>query len=142
MMFAGRANADLPRNYGSGLLQVHDRAPLTQSPADIAAEAAQVRDTNFRIATAEDGVHIYNSRMHTTGREALGFFPALDVAGDGAHAFYLGTELMKAEIALALGKRYAQDEPLDWGCAAPRTRREVTRVAEAGHTLRAKRGVN
>jgi len=46
----------------------------------------------------------------------------------------------RAKIALALGKRYAQDAPLDWGCAAPRTSRDVTRLAEAGHTLRAKRG--
>jgi len=140
MMYAARANSDLPRNYGSALLQVHDRAPFTQTPADIAAEAAQLRDANFRIATAADGVHVYSGRLHTVGHEALGFFPALDVAQDGAHAFYLGTELMKAEIALSLGKRYAQDEPLDWGCAAPRTSRDVTRLAEAGHTLRAKRG--
>ena len=37
---------------------------------------------------------------------------------DGAHAFYLGVELARAEIAWRLGKRYAQDEPLDWGVAA------------------------
>jgi len=140
MMYAARADAELPRGYGSGLLQVHDRAPFTQSPAEIAAEAAELRDANFRIATAADGVHVYSNRLHTTGCEALGFFPALDVAHDGAHAFYLGTELMKAEIALALGKRYAQDAPLDWGCAAPRTARDLARLAEAGHTLRAKRG--
>lgn len=139
-MYAARANSDLPRNYGAALLQVHDRAPFTQTSADIAAEAAQLRGVNFRIATAADGVHVYSGRLHTTGSEALGFFPALDVAQDGAHAFYLGTELMKAEIALALGKRYAQDEPLDWGCAAPRTARDITRVADAGYTLRAKRG--
>lgn len=140
MMYAARANSDLPRDYGSALLQVHDRAPFTQTSADIAAEAAQLRDANFRVATAADGMHVYSGRLHTIGHEALGFFPALDVAQDGAHAFYLGTELMKAEIALALGKRYVQDEPLDWGCAAPRTARDVTRLAEAGHTIRAKRG--
>ena len=58
---------------------------------------------------------------------------------DGAHAFYLGTELMKAEIAWRLGKRYAQDEPLDWGVAAPAPEADRTRLAEAGHTLRAKK---
>ena len=42
---------------------------------------------------------------------------------DGAHAFYLGVELAKAEIARALGKRYAQDKPLDWGVAADRNRK-------------------
>ena len=53
------------------------------------------------------------------------------------HAFYLGTELMKAEIAWRLGKRYAQDEPLDWGCAVDQPTEDLTRLAAAGHTLRA-----
>jgi hypothetical protein len=60
------------------------------------------------------------------------------VEADGAHAFYLGTELMKAEIAFRLGKRYAQDEPLGWGVAVDRPEEDRTRLAEAGHTLRAK----
>lgn len=140
MMYAARANSDLPRNYGPALLQVHDRVPFTHTSDDITTEAAQLRDASFRIVTAHDGIHVYNGRMHTIGQEALSLFPALDVPNDGAHAFYLGTELMKAEIAFALGKRYTQDEPLDWGCAAPRAARDVPRLAEAGHTLRAKRG--
>ena len=138
LMHAARANDDLPRGYAEGLLQVHDRRPFAQSAADIAAEAAQVRDANYRIATAEDGIHVFSGRMHETGTEALAFFPALGVEADGAHAFYLGTELMKAEIAYRLGKRYVQDEPLSWGVAAPRALRERLALAEAGHTLRAK----
>ncbi len=137
LMFAARDNQDLPRGYGGGLLQIHDRRPYTVTPDDLAAEAAAITDTNYRIAVAADGMHIFNNRMHQTGRDALGFFPALDVQHDGPHAFYLGTELMKAETAYALGKRYAQDAPLDWGCAVPRTERDATRLSEAGHTLRA-----
>ena len=57
---------------------------------------------------------------------------------DGAHAFYLGSELTKAEIAFQLGKRYAQDEPLDWGCAVDRRNEDRTRLSEAGHTLRSR----
>ncbi|MEO8716368.1 MAG: DUF6513 domain-containing protein [Acetobacteraceae bacterium] len=142
LMHAARADADLPRGYGDALLQVHDRKPLAQSAADIAAEADAVRDANYRIAIAEDGIHVYNARMHTTGRDAMTLFPALDVAVDGPHAFYLGTELMKAEIALALGKRYVQDQPLDWGCAAPRAPRAPTRLAEAGPTKRGRRAAD
>jgi hypothetical protein len=56
--------------------------------------------------------------------------------GDAPHAFYLGAELMKAEIAWRLGKRYAQDEPLDWGCAVDRAAEDLTRLREVGHTLR------
>jgi dihydropteroate synthase len=139
MMFAARANADLPRNYTADLLQVHDRVPFVQTSAEISDEARQIRDANFRIATAPDGIHVYSAKMHAIGADAMEFFPALDVGTDAAHAFYLGTELMKAEIALALGKRYVQDAPLDWGCAAPRPERDATRLAAAGHTLRAKR---
>lgn len=139
IMHAARANADLPRGYADGLLQVHDRVPFADSAADIAALAASVSDRNFRIATAPDGVHVFNARMHETGTAALDFFPALGVETDGAHAFYLGTELMKAEIAFALGKRYVQDEGLDWGCATPHTPPDPARLAEMGHTLRAKR---
>ena len=138
MMFAARAAGDLPRGYASGLLQVHDRRPFTASATDIAENAAAVRDGNVRIAIAEDGVHVFNNRMHEVRQTALDVFPLLDVAQDGAHAFYLGTELAKAEIAWRLGKRFVQDEPLDWGCAAPRPPRERTRLAEAGHTLRRK----
>ncbi len=139
MMFAARADGELPRGYGEGLLQVHDRRPFTQTPADIAVLAGELRDDNWRIATASDGIHAFNRGSHHTGRDALGFFPLLDVARDGAHAFYLGTELARAEIACALGKRYVQDAPIDWGCAAPPAPRDAARLAEAGHTLRDKR---
>jgi dihydropteroate synthase len=139
LMFAARANSDLPRNYGAGLLQIHDRTPFVHTAADIATQAKAVRDPNYRIATAEDGVHLFNNTIHQTARDAMSFYPVLDVATDGAHAFYLGTELMKAETAFALGKRYIQDTPLDWGLAAPRDKAAPTRLAEAGHTLRAKK---
>jgi hypothetical protein len=34
---------------------------------------------------------------------------------DPSHAFYLGYELARAEIALHLGKQYVQDAPMRWG---------------------------
>ena len=63
----------------------------------------------------------------------------VDVEKDGAHAFYLGTELVKAEIAFRLAKRYAQDEPLDWGVAADALAEDKTALKVPGHTLIAKR---
>ena len=38
---------------------------------------------------------------------------------DASHAFYLGYELARAEIALHLGKQYTQDEPMQWGLLGP-----------------------
>jgi len=139
MMFAARADGALPRGYHAGLLQVHDRKPYAASLEDIAALAADVRDANFRIMTAEDGIHIFNGKGHAVATDAFELFAGLGVENDGAHAFYLGAELMKAEIAWRLGKRYAQDEPLAWGAAAPEPEADRTRLAEAGHTLRAKK---
>ena len=64
----------------------------------------------------------------------MAFFPDLDVTSDGAHAFYLGAELAKAETAWRLGKRYVQDEALDWGCAADADVEDSTAFKKAGHT--------
>ncbi|MCL6707890.1 DUF6513 domain-containing protein [Pseudomonas sp. R2.Fl] len=139
IMFAARQDHALPRGYDAGLLQIHDRSPFAGSIADIEALAGTVRDGNFRIMTAPDGIHIFNNRGHWTATDAFELFTVLDVGQDGAHAFYLGAELMKAEIAWKLGKRYSQDEPLAWGVASPRTLEDRTRLAEAGHTLRAKK---
>jgi dihydropteroate synthase-like protein len=139
ILFAAKNDGALPRSYHPGLLQVHDRKPFAASIEDIATLAAEVRDANFRIMTAEDGIHVFNSKGHAVAQDAFELFAGLGVERDGAHAFYLGAELMKAEIAWRLGKRYAQDEPLAWGVAAPEPEADRTRLAEAGHTLRAKK---
>ena len=140
LFFAARADHALPKGYGRALLQIHDRKPFPNSLEEIAAAAAQVRDRNFRIEVASDGIHIFNKDGHWIARDAFSLFDKLGVERDGPHAFYLGAELQKAEIAYALGKRYVQDEPLDWGVAVPARTEDRTRLAEAGHTLRAKAG--
>jgi dihydropteroate synthase-like protein len=139
ILFAAKGDGALPRSYDPGLLQVHDRKPFAASIEDIVTLAAEVRDANFRIMTAEDGIHVFNSKGHAVAQDAFELFAGLGVEQDGAHAFYLGAELMKAEIAWRLGKRYAQDEPLAWGVAVPELKVDRTRLAEAGHTLRAKK---
>lgn len=139
VMFAARKDASLPKEYSAALLSLHDKRPFPDAPGEIAELAAQVKDVNFRIEVGEDGIHVFNRNGHHVARDAMSLFDALGVAQDGPHAFYLGTELMKAEIAWRLGKRYAQDSPLDWGCAADRPADDLTRLAEAGHTLRARK---
>ena len=98
----------------------------------MAADA--VRDANFRIEVASDGIHVYNNRVHAVGTDALALFPSLGVEADGGHAFYLGAELAKAETAWRLGKRYVQDEPLDFGIAADRPAEDATHFKAAGPT--------
>jgi hypothetical protein len=139
ILFAARADGALPKDYDPSLLQIHDRKPYPATAEDIDALAAEVRDANFRIMTAEDGIHIFNSKGHAVATDAFELFSGLGVEADGAHAFYLGAELMKAEIAWRLGKRYTQDEPLAWGVAAPAPETDRLRLAEAGHTLKARK---
>jgi dihydropteroate synthase-like protein len=138
VMFAAAADMSLPRGYGRALVQIHDPAPFPYSAQEIAEAAARVKDENYRIEAAEDGIHVYNRGSHFVARDAFALFDKLGVETDGAHAFYLGAELTKAEIAFQLGKRYAQDEPLNWGCATDRRVEDRTRLSEAGHTLRAR----
>ncbi len=124
LMYAAREDQALPKGYDVGLLQLHAKKPFVTTSAEIAERASEVRDTNFRIEVAEDGIHIYNRDGHHIGKTAMDLFPRLGVEKDSAHAFYLGTELSKAEIAFALGKRFVQDELLDWGVATDKAEEE------------------
>jgi dihydropteroate synthase-like protein len=139
IMFAAHADHDLPKDYADGLLALHARRPFLLTAEEIAENAAAVRDKNFRIEVGEDGVHIYNRDGHHVSREIFDLYPKLDLGNDSAHAFYLAAELARAEIAWRLAKRYAQDEPLDWGVAADAPVDDRTRLKEAGHTLIAKK---
>ncbi|MCH9766010.1 MAG: dihydropteroate synthase [Alphaproteobacteria bacterium] len=138
LMHRAKSDDSLPKGYGGGLLSLHDLKPYTQSNADVEELAAAIRDKNFRIAVTEDGVHIYNRDGHHVSRDAFALFPKLDVEHDGSHAFYLGYELAKAEIAAGLGKRYSQDTPTDWGVAADKKHEDLTQHAPSGATLKAK----
>ena len=47
--------------------------------------------------------------------------------------------MARAEIAWQLGKRYAQDDPLRWGCAVDSDDDDGQAFKQAGETLRARR---
>jgi dihydropteroate synthase-like protein len=138
LMYAARADGALPKGYSQALLSLHDKKPFPSSPGDITAMAAQVRDSNYRIEASEDGIHLYNRDGHHVAQNAFDLYSRIEVGQDAGHAFYLGAELMKAETACRLGKRYTQDQPLDWGVAADMAAEDLTKLQEAGHTLRSK----
>ena len=125
----------------TGLLALHSRAAVSANAGGDRRDAPrEVRDKNFRIEIAEDGIHVYNRDGHHVAQGARSSStPSSASRQDGAHAFYLGAELARAEIAWRLAKRYAQDEPLDWGVAADAPADDKTRLKEAGHTLIAKK---
>lgn len=119
MMFAARDAQSLPRGLSDALLGLHHRKPFPYSREDIAALASVVKDPSFRIQITEDGMHIYNRDGMHSAVDPFELWPHLKLEQDGSHAFYLGVELARAQIAWQLGKRYSQDEELNWGCMGP-----------------------
>ena len=79
---------------------------------------AAVTDSNFRIFTDRATITVFNDEHFVRGTDPLELFSRLGVA-DPTHAFYLGRELMKAKLAITLGKTYRQEGALSWGYLTP-----------------------
>ena len=116
IMYAARESGRLPKAIDDGLMALHERKPFPLSSTEIRDLQAAVRDPSYRILVSAEGLHVFNRDGLLQGAEPFSFFPNLGVEHDGGHAFYLGVELARAEIAFRLGKRYTQDQPLQWGC--------------------------
>jgi dihydropteroate synthase len=138
VMYAAREDRRLPRDYSNGLLGLHDRRPFTYSDEEIAEIAAAIKDPSFRIQVSETGMHIYNRDGLFTDTDPFRLYPHLKVDDDASHAFYLGVELARAQIAWQLKKRYQQDEELEWGCNTVEKSPEA-RVAHRDASLKEKR---
>ncbi|EHR71867.1 dihydropteroate synthase-like enzyme [Burkholderiales bacterium JOSHI_001] len=120
IMHNARENRCLPKGLSDALMTAHDKAPFPDSAEEIAATAGQVRDPNFRVQVAEDGLHVYNRDGIRRGTDPFALWPQLGLQDDAGHAFYMGVELARAQTAWELGKRYVQDRPLNWGAAVER----------------------
>jgi dihydropteroate synthase-like protein len=138
MMYAAREDRRLPRGYSNGLLALHDRRPFTYTDDEIAELAAAIKDPSFRIQVSEKGLHIYNRDGLFQDTDPFKLYPHLKVDDDASHAFYLGVELARAQIAWQLKKRYKQDEELAWGCSTEQKNPEG-RVAHRDASLKEKR---
>ena len=134
IMRAAARSRSLPKGLSDALLTVHDKRPFPDTADEIAAVAAQVKDPNFRVQVADDGLHVYNRDGVRRGTGAFELWPTLGLERDASHAFYMGVELARAEIAWRLGKRYVQDRPLDWGCATGRDDEEPAGRCAPGAT--------
>lgn len=115
VMYAAKNDDRLPRGYSNGLLGLHDRRPFTYSADEIKDIAAMIKDPSFRIQVSEQGLHIYNRDGLYEALDPFVLYPHLNVNDDASHAFYLGVELARAQIAWQLKKRYVQDQELEWG---------------------------
>lgn len=133
VMLAAHEDKRLPRDYSNALLGLHDRRPFPYTASEVEGLAALVKDPNFRIQVTEQGIHIFNRDGMHCDTDPFRLYPLLEVDDDASHAFYLGVELARAQIAWQLKKRYSQDDELKWGCnsVSPDPRGRIAHRASA-----------
>ena len=123
LMFHAVATRTIPKQLSSALVMLRDARLKPKSMESLTQFAAALTDPNFRIFAEADELHLMNSRGHWHGHNVFRLFEQAAASSavtttapvDASHAFYLGYELARAEIALHLGKQYTQDEPMQWG---------------------------
>jgi dihydropteroate synthase-like protein len=108
----------LPKNVDDRLVTVKDPAILEYDEAELRRLHAAVKDANFRIFTDRNTITVFNDSLFVRGTDPQAIFAQLGVE-EATHAFYLGRELMKAKLAITLGKTYRQEGALSWGYLTP-----------------------
>ncbi len=112
-------NSILAKHLEPKLIPLRGLETVEQGREALARLAAEIKDSNYRIFAEEDELHLVSAGMHLRGVDPFLVFEQLLSRQpknlDAGHAFYLGYEMAKAAIALALDKEYRQDEALDWG---------------------------
>tara|TARA_A100001035_G_scaffold44844_1_gene31736 strand:- start:660 stop:2042 length:1383 start_codon:yes stop_codon:yes gene_type:complete len=120
IMYFSKKNQRLPFRVSDELMSMSVRNPKRKSKKEISEIKSMIKDRNYRILLSKKGINIFNNEVDVTGKDPYDFFDKLNVNDDSSHAFYLGVELARAQIALQLGKNYDQDNELDWGVAFKR----------------------
>lgn len=108
----------VPKGVDDRLVTVKDPEVLTYSEAELRQLQRGVTDPNFRIFADREAITVFNSEVFVRGTDIQEIFDQLGV-DEATHAFYLGRELMKAKLALTLGKTYRQEGALAWGYLTP-----------------------
>ncbi len=139
IMYAAKQDSSLPRDISADLLIHHERRPFIDTPEEIQELAAKIKDPNYRIKIAESGIFMFNRDGILHDSDPFAFFPQLTLGNDTGHAFYLGVELARAQIAWQLGKRYTQDEELQWGCVVTQDEADLTTQKETGTTMKSRK---
>ena len=138
IFYSARQDNSLPKGLSGSLLGMHERRPFQYNTSEIQEFYEDVRDPSYRIQVNENGIHVYNRDGICMRENPFDIFPELELIQDDApHAFYMGVELARAQIALQLGKKYMQDEELDWGASSSkRTDEQKKDVLQATHNMR------
>jgi dihydropteroate synthase-like protein len=110
----------LPKHLTPELVLLRDPKLREHGEVFLRELAARITDRNYRLFAERGAIHVLNDRMFLAGDNPFLLFEEMrqrdeTLAGDPAHAFYLGYEMARAATALTLGKNYAQDQALQWG---------------------------
>ena len=137
LMYHAVAARTIPKHLGSSLVMLRDARLKPRSRESLQQFAAALTDPNFRIFAEAGELHLMNRYGHWHGSDVFRLFEQATTTAaasgistnspgseprvpvNASHAFYLGYELARAEIALHLGKQYTQDEPMQWGLLGP-----------------------
>ncbi len=129
MMYLSKKKEQPPKDLGIDLLWLKDKREIEviRDPREKNLEEIKVREeralnlenTEFRIYLSDEIEALYykdrKPELKFRGGNAKTLYKEIihrKLVTNPEHAAYLGKELMKAEIALKLGKNYIQDEDL------------------------------
>ena len=139
IILAARLGNTTPKHIDSGLLTTHEEDPIRYNSEEVKELFKQVKDSSYRIMNTDDGVHLFNKKGLQLAVDPFDFFEKIEVGDDTGHAFYLGVELARAQIAHQLGKSYEQDEELKWGCLVDEKIDDKLVFKEQGSTFKKKK---
>jgi len=115
MMHHAASRGTLPKGFDDRLVTTRDARLTRPTEPELREMHARLTDRNFRIETDGEAIFVFNSERFVKDTDVRAIFPRLGLEDDASHSFYMGRELMKADLARRLGKKYIQGEPLHWG---------------------------
>jgi len=136
ILYASHEDGTPPRLIDDGLMALHERKPFPYSYNEIADLAESIKDPSYRIQISKQGVHLFNRDDFFSAIDPFDHYSNIKIGDDSGHAFYLGVELARAQIAWQLGKTYTQDEELGWGCAVAREQEDKNKLKKSGPTMK------
>ncbi len=109
----------IPKHLSSALVMLRDPNWAARTSEALQDLAGALTDSHFRIFAEQGELHLMNNQGYWRGHSPFAVFAeALKTQKNSVsaeHAFYLGYEMARAELALHLGKQYEQDAPMRWG---------------------------
>ncbi|HUL03514.1 MAG TPA: DUF6513 domain-containing protein [Gemmatimonadales bacterium] len=139
LMYHAVTEKTVPKGVDDRLVTLRDTKVLAYPETELRALQAAITDPNFRIFTDRDTITVFNHERFVRGTDIDALFAQLGVT-EATHAFYLGRELMKAKLAITLGKSYRQEGALRWGYLTPPDDRPHPRVKPTQRSTRRRQG--